>query len=53
MQYILESRYSAFDMNVNINMHRKRQGVSLMLDMDFVSNKAYKIMGSAHLKGGH
>ncbi|WZZ66846.1 hypothetical protein YC2023_078216 [Brassica napus] len=51
MQYILESRYSAFDMNVNINMHRKRQGVSLMLDMDFVSNKAYKIMGSAHLKG--
>ena len=25
----------------------------LLLDMDFVSNKAYKIMGSAHLKGGH
>ncbi|WZZ63750.1 hypothetical protein YC2023_075120 [Brassica napus] len=24
----------------------------LLLDMDFVPNKAYKIMGSAHLKGG-
>ncbi|WZZ63747.1 hypothetical protein YC2023_075117 [Brassica napus] len=24
----------------------------LLLDMEFVPNKAYKIMGSAHLKGG-
>ena len=24
-----------------------------VLDMDFVPNKAYKIMGLAHLKGGH
>lgn len=24
----------------------------LLLDMDFIPNKAYKIMGSAHLKGG-